>query len=221
MMFKLATVLLALSSGALASLFTTAPIATTSWAAGTPQTVTWEESTDGAAPTLQTMGPTSIAIYVGNAQQQTLLQSISASTNVATVSSVTFTPNATIGPNGAFYFIRFQSLSAPDPTNPLIPAEAFSAKFTLTGMTGTFTPAISSEIAGVSTAPIGPAPVTTTAAVGVTTTTRAIAATTTPAIPSAAKVSSTAKPTSAGVSSRSLSGLAVAGAAAVAGIVLF
>jgi len=216
MMFKLATVLLALSSGAFASLFTTAPVATTSWAAGTPQTIAWQESTDGAKPTLGDMGLTRISVYVGNAQQQTLLQSVNASIDVSVASSITFTPDPTIGPNGAFYFIRYESVAGKDPTNPLIPALAFSAKFTLTGMTGTFSPAVSSQIAGASTAPLAAPPTAVaTKTAGATTVTRGATATT------STRASTTANSTGAAVSSRGLSGLAVAAAAAVAGVVLF
>ena len=42
-----------------------------------------------------------------------------------------------------------------DPTQPQYPALAFSAKFQLTGMTGTFTPAEQSQINGASSLPIG------------------------------------------------------------------
>ncbi|KAN0082845.1 hypothetical protein V8E55_008640 [Tylopilus felleus] len=44
----------------------------------------------------------------------------------------TFMPDATIGPNGSEYFTRFNSLSY---TNDSSPTEAFSAMFTLGGMT--------------------------------------------------------------------------------------
>jgi len=216
-MFRLVTVVLALSASALATLFTTAPVASTTWQAGIPQTIAWQESTDGAKPTLQDFGPAMISVYVGNAQQQTRLQSIATNANVSTNSSIVFTPDPKMGPNGNFYFIRFESLGLKDATQPQFPALAFSAKFTLSGMTGTFSPEISSQIAGASTAPIGG---TTTVAAGATTVTRnptptlAVASSTTKPTASAS-----AKPNAADVNVR-YSGFALAAAAAVMGVVL-
>ncbi|KAG2361049.1 hypothetical protein BDR07DRAFT_1510020, partial [Suillus spraguei] len=96
-----------------------------------------------------------VGIYTGNADQQTLLQTVSTSIDVSTTSSITFTPDGTIGPNSNEYFVRFTSLNLKDATNSQFPAEAFSAKFTLTGMTGTFNSTLQAEIDGQSTAPIG------------------------------------------------------------------
>jgi len=95
-----------------------------------------------------------IGIYTGNAQQQTLLQLIAPSVPVATTSTVQFTVDPTIGPNGNEYFIRVESLTAVDPTTSY-PIESFSAKFTMAGMTGTFNATVQAEINGQSTAPIG------------------------------------------------------------------
>ncbi|KAN0094532.1 hypothetical protein V8E55_002819 [Tylopilus felleus] len=59
---------------------------------------------------------------------QTLLQMLATYVNVSTVSAITFTPDATVEPNGSEYFIRFNSLSY---TNGSSPADAI---FTLAGM---------------------------------------------------------------------------------------
>jgi len=214
-MFRLVIVVLALSASALATLFTTAPIASTTWQAGIPQTVAWQESTDAAKPTLQDFGPAMISVYVGNAQQQTRLQAISANTNVSTNSSIAFTPDPTMGPNGNFYFIRFESLSLKDATQPQFPALAFSARFTLSGMTGTFSPEISAQIAGASTAPIGGA---TTVAAGATTVTRNT--TPTPAATSTRPTASASASANAADVNVRYSGFALAAAAAVIGVVL-
>jgi len=145
-------VLLSLVSSACANVFITSPVATSSFAAGQPATVSWKD--DGAVPSLASFGAASIALYVGNSFQQTQLQLISPSVDVSTSGSISFTPTASVGSNGADYFIRFDSLALKDATNSQFPAQAFSAKFTLTGMTGTFSPEVQSQIDGQSTAPL-------------------------------------------------------------------
>ncbi|KAH9942074.1 hypothetical protein B0H21DRAFT_780045 [Amylocystis lapponica] len=147
---------------AFAKPFITAPVASTSWAAGTPQTVQWQD--DGSSPSLAQFGNCSVGIYVGSATVQVRIDSSSLgvdpvpapgivpSVNVSTTSAITFTPDASIGPNGADYFLRFTSLALMDGQYP---AEAFSAKFTLSSMSGQFNASISSQIAAGSSAPAG------------------------------------------------------------------
>jgi len=151
-MFSKALVVLAFASTAFATVFVTAPIASTTYNAGQSAAVQWQD--DGNAPTLAAFGPSKISIYAGNAQQQTSLQLLNGSVDVSQVSSITFTPDPTIGPNSNEYFIRFESLSLKDSTQPQFPALAFSAKFTLAGMTGTFSAAVLSQIQGQTTAPL-------------------------------------------------------------------
>jgi hypothetical protein len=156
---RAATLFLALAAvlpSALATIFTTSPVATTSWQAGQEQTITWIEDPNNPTPSLKDFGPTKISIYVGNSQQQTSLQLISPSTDVSTINQFKFSPDATIGPNSKEYFIRFESLAFKDPKQPQFPALAFSAKFELTGMSGRFTPEIQQQIDGASSLPIGP-----------------------------------------------------------------
>jgi len=152
-MRSLATFLLSLVAVASANLYITSPTATTIWTAGQNSTVQWQD--DGNTPNLQAFGPSKVSIYVGNAIQQTSLQLIVGSVDVSTTNAIEFIPDGTIGPSGADYFIRFESLSLKDATNPQFPALAFSAKFTLNGMTGQFTPQEQSQIDGASTAPLG------------------------------------------------------------------
>jgi hypothetical protein len=78
---------------------TTAPIASTSWQGGQPQTIEWINDPNTPTPSLSDFGPSKISIYVGNSQQQTSLQLISPSTDVSKNSSIKFTPDPTIGPN--------------------------------------------------------------------------------------------------------------------------
>lgn len=228
-MFAKFALLLALSAGALAKPFITEPISTTTWQAGTPQTVSWND--DGTAPTLAAFGPAKISIYVGNAQQQTLLQTITPSLDISTAGSVVFTPDPSIGPNGNEYFIRIESISLKDPTTPTAPALSFSAKFTMSGMTGTFSPDVQAQINGASTAPLGgttaPAVVTSSSVPSKLTTT-----TSTPIpTPSAAKPASSsaagtaganaAKPTNAATSLARSGFVTVAAAAAAIGFALY
>jgi len=150
-MFVQQAVVLALSAVALGKVFIIEPVATTSWAAGSPQTISWQD--DGTAPTLEAFGPAKISIYVGSQQQQTLLQAITPSLDVSKAGSVEFTPDPKIGPNGKDYFIRFESIGLQDTTaTPAAPALSFSSKFAMTGMTGTFTPEIQAQINGASPA---------------------------------------------------------------------
>ncbi|KIM52553.1 hypothetical protein SCLCIDRAFT_1223621 [Scleroderma citrinum Foug A] len=152
-MFPSAIVSLALAASALANVYLTAPVSSTSWPAGQQATITWQD--DGQSPSLASFGVAKFSIYVGNANEQTPLQLISANVSVANVSSLTFTPDPTIGPNSDEYFIRVESLNLKDAKSPQYPALAFSAKFTLTGMSGQFNTSVQQEIDGQSTAPIG------------------------------------------------------------------
>jgi hypothetical protein len=190
-MFSKVLVVLAVASAAFATVFVTAPIATTTYTAGQSAVVQWQD--DGNAPTLAAFGPSMISIYVGNAQQQTSLQTLNASVDVSQVSSINFVPDASIGPDSSEYFIRFQSISLKDATQPQYPALAFSAKFTLTGMTGVFSPDVIAQIQGQSTAPLASlAPATSAASsssssIASPTTSNAAAKTTTAASSAAAK----------------------------------
>jgi len=129
-----------------ATVFVTEPVATSSIPASQAFTITWQD--DGTAPSLATFGLSSIGLYVGSQQQQTLLQSIATNVDVSKVSSQAWTPDASVGPNSGAYFIRFQSNNASNPTQAQYPAQAFSAKFTLTGMTGTFNASVQAQISG-------------------------------------------------------------------------
>jgi hypothetical protein len=150
---RFAAFFLSLVAAASANIYITSPVAGTVFTAGQNSSITWQD--DGNSPSLQAIGPCKVSIYVGNAIQQTSLQLIVGSVDVSTTSSIEFIPDGSIGPSGSDYFIRFESLSLKDAANPQYPALAFSAKFTLNGATGTFTPEEQSQIDGASTAPLG------------------------------------------------------------------
>jgi len=216
-MFASVFAVLALSTSAYANVYVTSPVASTTFVGGQQSTVSWQD--DGTTPSLASFGPAIVSIYAGNSQQQTLLQTITPSVDVSTTQSIVFTPDPSIGPDANEYFIRFQSIGLMEGQYP---AMAFSAKFTMSGMSGTFNATVSSEIDGQSTAPIGgtapPAAGSTPAAAPslpaattsglVTTTSKSAAAT------SAAKTTSAAGAASTNGSAR----LAGAGIAAFAGI---
>jgi hypothetical protein len=149
-MFSTALLIFSFFSAAFATVVLTEPVASTTYSGGKGgAVVTWMDN--GTAPLVSAFGPSTISIYVGNAIQQTSLQLLS-TVDLASVSTITFTPDATIGPNGNDYFIRIESVSGKDSTGT--PFEAFSAKFTLDSMSGTFNASVSAEIAGQSTAPL-------------------------------------------------------------------
>ncbi|KAF9224943.1 hypothetical protein BS17DRAFT_779332 [Gyrodon lividus] len=184
-----AIVSLALAASALANVYITSPVASTTFTAGQQATVSWQDN--GQSPSLVQFGNATFAIYVGNAIQQTPLQNI-ATVNVSTTSSIVFTPDGTIGPDSDEYFIRITSLTLMDPTQPQYPAEAFSAKFTLTGMTGSFNASIQAQIDGQSTAPIGPTSSVPSASPSMT----AVKTSTVPATTSKATTSTSPSPSS-------------------------
>jgi len=217
-MFSSAFVVLALSASAFANVFVTAPVATTDFTAGKPCTVSWQDN--GQQPTLQAFGPAIVSIYAGNSQQQTLLQTISPSVDVSTTQSIIFTPDATIGPSGNEYFVRFQSISLKDATQSQYPALAFSAKFSMSGMTGTFNASVQSEIDGQSTAPIGGTAAVTSGSTSAGTAASTPSAMATSKAASASAAAGAAKTTSAAAaaSTNSANKLAGAGLAVFAGI---
>ncbi|KAG9090520.1 hypothetical protein FRC06_001003 [Ceratobasidium sp. 370] len=68
-------------------------------------------------------------------------------TNAGTTASVVFVPDATVGQNSDQYFIKMISINAADPAMPQYKATAYSPKFSLTGMTGSFNQTILQQIA--------------------------------------------------------------------------
>ncbi|EGO01315.1 hypothetical protein SERLA73DRAFT_87877 [Serpula lacrymans var. lacrymans S7.3] len=151
-MFSSVFIALTLAASAFANVYVTQPVESTIFAAGQPATLSWQDN--GSSPSLHDFGLSKISIYAGNAKEQTFMQAISTSTDVEKTTSIVFTPDPTIGPNADEYFIRFESLNLKDTTQPQYPALAFSAKFSLSGMTGQFSKAVQAEIDGQSTAPI-------------------------------------------------------------------
>lgn len=188
-MLSKALLILSLTCTAFAGVFITSPTASTTFVGGQPAQITWQES--GIAPTLKTFGLAKFSIYAGNALQQTSLQLLNASVDVSSTTSITVTPSSTIGPNSGEYFIRVESLTGKDSNGTDF--LAFSSKFTLSNMTGTFSSAVQSQIAGQTTAPLAGQTSTAspTSSVSATVTGTSKTATgTSSAIPSASKTAS-------------------------------
>jgi hypothetical protein len=150
-MFSQILFALALASSVFASVSIVQPVATSVLNGGQQATIQWQES--GTAPSLAQFGPSKVSIYTGNSQQQTSLQLINPSVDVSTTSSVSFNVDPTIGPNSDQYFVRIESISLKDPNQPNFPALAFSAKFTLANMSGTFSADVLAQISGSPPAP--------------------------------------------------------------------
>jgi len=215
-----AAIFLAVASLASANLYVTEPVASTTCAANANCVVSWND--DGTTPALSSIGPCSISLYTGGMQQQTFLQSVSTSTDVSQVATVSFMPDPTVGPNGVFYFIKYTSLSFKDPTNPTYPYTAYSSKFTLSGMTGTFNASVEAQISGAAAATSAAVGTTTVAAVGTTTganTAATVVTTRITSTSSAAKSSSTAK-TNAAVGTMAIPGVvsSIAGVTVIVGL---
>jgi len=151
-MFSKALIALAFISTTFAVPFITQPVGSTTFEAGKTGTVSWQD--DGNKPSLSDYSVCTISIYVGNSQQQTRLQVLGSAVDVSKNNSLPFIADASIGPNGADYFIRVESNGFKDPKQTQYPAMAFSSKFTLSGMSGTFNQSVLDQIKGQSTAPL-------------------------------------------------------------------
>lgn len=217
-----ATIAASLAPQALANLYITSPVASTTCQAGQNCPVSWND--DGTTPALGTIGACTVGLYVGSQQTQILLQTLG-DVDVSQQASASFTPDATVGGNSDLYFLRFTSVNYMDGAYPY---EGFSAKFTLTGMTGTFNAteqslmtAPTSAIGGSTTAAVSTTGVntaSTTSAAGSSTTSGVATSTVTKAASTGASTSkstSTSTSTAKGAASPLASPSALTGVLAV------
>ncbi|EJD01784.1 uncharacterized protein FOMMEDRAFT_123808 [Fomitiporia mediterranea MF3/22] len=140
-MFASVAVLVSLAASAMAKPYLTSPVAGSVCSGGSICNVNWQD--DNNTPSLNDFGDAKVGIYVGNVNQQTMVQSISDSVNVATTSSIAFTVDPNAGPDDDIYFIRFDSING---MNGSTPFQAFSAKFTLKNMSGQFNSTVQAQI---------------------------------------------------------------------------
>lgn len=121
---------------ALAAVYITSPVGTTTATGGQVLNVQWAD--DGNTPTVASIGPSTIDLYTGSTNNQIKLQNLAASVDVSKTSSVSATIDPSIGQDSNQYFIRVTSLSLASTTSAGYNYEAFSAMFSISAMTGTF-----------------------------------------------------------------------------------
>jgi len=205
-----ATLAATLVPQALANLYITAPVASTTCTASQPCAVSWND--DGTTPALGTIGACTVGLYIGSQQTQILLQSLG-DVDVSQQATASFNPDPTVGGDSDLYFLRFTAVNYMDGAYPY---EGFSAKFTLTGMTGTFN-ATEASLMSAPTSAIGSttsgAPVSTSSVVASTTGAQTTGAQTSSSIVSSTITSSKASGTSAKTSTATSSSGAASPAA--------
>lgn len=128
-----AAALLALATPALATIYTTNPVAHTQAYGGQVLRIDWVD--DGEAPNLPDIGPCSIDLCIGSETDQRCIQNLGESIDVSAASSVSATIDPSVGENGKYYFIRYRSLELMEGENPY---QQYSARFHLNSMEGSF-----------------------------------------------------------------------------------
>ncbi|KAL9931683.1 hypothetical protein V8E36_009469 [Tilletia maclaganii] len=130
LLFALA--LLAFSSSSNGEIVIHNPVASTHAEGGRPLDVEWID--DGKAPTLRSFGTISVYLCTGSQTVQYQLQQLA--TNVrASATSGSWRIDPSVGPNSDKYFLRFQGSNLSSAGTPPL---GFSARFSLSKMTGTF-----------------------------------------------------------------------------------
>ncbi|GAA5963847.1 hypothetical protein JCM21900_004425 [Sporobolomyces salmonicolor] len=133
------------------------PTASDSFNSGKQFTVTWIDNNN--APTSEAFGPSTLYIATGSSTQHTNLATLGHVASPSNTTEVKITVDASWGPDSDLYFMLLQSDSGVDSTG--IPLQSFSARFSLTKMTGTFSSAVLAQISGISSG----APVSTSSTV--------------------------------------------------------
>ncbi|EPQ26051.1 uncharacterized protein PFL1_06260 [Pseudozyma flocculosa PF-1] len=218
--------LLAIAAGpAMATIIVTQPVASTTGHGDKHLQVEWHD--DGAAPKFADWGKVNVYLATGSHDVQWRLQTLAEDVDAKDTSDK-YKIDPTVGPNGGYYFLRFEgSTPAAGSTSPPM---AFSARFTLDKMTGTFNSTIKAELEGAGGTASAGGGASATPTGGLATSVRAMAtsssSTSTSPASAAAKTNS---PVSANSSSQpsSASKISLAGSAALltglaaAGLALF
>lgn len=128
------------------------PRSSTTGRGGRNLEVEWND--DGKAPRHRDWGRVNIYLAVGSRDVQYKVQTLA--TNVSyNEDSASYKIDPTVGPSGGYYFLRFEGTNT---TTNAVPAMAFSARFTLNNMSGTFNSTIQQAVSGAAgTAPLGAA----------------------------------------------------------------
>ena len=205
-MFKSLVTLALCAQAALAGVYITTPVATTDAIGGQILHVTWQDN--GESPSLAEIGPASMDIYTGSMTLQTFLQTLASRVDVSKAPYVNTTIDPSIGPDGAYYFVKVTSLDLKDPNNAQYPYTAYSAKFTIGNMAGQFNATVLAQIDASNSSSVSTSGTASKAA------TTAVAAVTT--VKTTASGSATSTPSSGALASAHISAaalLAFAGAA--------
>ncbi|SJX61949.1 uncharacterized protein SRS1_12933 [Sporisorium reilianum f. sp. reilianum] len=139
-----AVLALAAVDAAVSTIMVTKPVASTTGHGGKRLDIAWND--DGKTPTHRDWGRVNIYLATGSRDVQFKLQTLD--TNVSyNQGGGSYRIDPTAGPNGGYYFLRFEGTNT---TTNAIPAMAFSARFTLDQMTGKFNQTIMSTLQGAS-----------------------------------------------------------------------
>lgn len=208
----------AIAQPALATIAVTSPVASTDATGGKKLDIEWQD--DGKSPLVngKEWGRISIWLATGSVNTQFKLAQLASNLSPDTT-YVSETIPASAGPNGKQYFLRFEGTRTDNKTG--YPIMAFSARFQLDGMTGTFNSTITAANNGATDPITGAAGASTTSSTssGMATSTRAATTSTGGASNSAAAAAASASTKSSGaapaVGGVPLDWLALSGAVAL------
>lgn len=124
---------LALIQPALSVPAMTSPVASTVGHGGKTLSVKWADN--GKTPKLNKWEGVNIFLATGDVNTQYKLQELAANVSTSKKSG-SYVVDASVGPDGGYYFIRMESVYVNKTTG--YPYMAFSSKFTLQSMTGKF-----------------------------------------------------------------------------------
>lgn len=101
----LASALLLLAGTASAAVFGARPANSTVGVAGEPFVLKWGD--DGEKPTLKEMGRTEIELCVGSRANHVVVQKVASVDDMEATVNATFTPDASLGEDGQYYFFKY------------------------------------------------------------------------------------------------------------------
>ncbi|MBW0524377.1 hypothetical protein O181_064092 [Austropuccinia psidii MF-1] len=116
----------------IAVLFITSPVLNTVCVGGKPCPVSWTDNQADNAPSINTYGPTTIGLFTGTQTQQSEIYRL-AIVDPGKLDKTMVNIPANVAPDGNEYFIRLDPIKPPGGNVSLY--QAFSARFTLSGMT--------------------------------------------------------------------------------------
>ncbi|SNX83014.1 uncharacterized protein MEPE_01720 [Melanopsichium pennsylvanicum] len=136
---------LAAADTVISTIVVTKPVASTTAHGGKRLSVEWKD--DGDSPTRRDWGRVNIYLATGSRDVQYKLDTIASNISY-NANSANYTVDASVGPSGEYYFIRFEGTNSSQAGGN--PPMAFSARFSLDQMSGSFNSTIMSQLSGVS-----------------------------------------------------------------------